>query len=83
MNDITKQTSIVTSTLASIETILSRKDTIDFFNHKQFRKDSFLARKIKIDKIFIKSFSKERNNVTNSCQSRDMTKRETLSEKEY
>ncbi len=30
-----------------------------------------------------KSFRKKRNSVTNSCQSRDKTKRESLSEKEY
>jgi hypothetical protein len=69
---ITKQTSIVINTLASIEIILSLNRTTqrfqtrsDFFNRKQ------------------KSFRKKKNNVTNSCQSRNMTKRESLSEEEY
>jgi hypothetical protein len=65
MRDITKQTSIVINTLASIEIILSLNRTTRSLNRKQ------------------KSFRKKRDSVTNSCQSRDMTKREFLNEEEY
>ncbi len=69
---IVKQTSIVFNTLALIETILSSNRTTQRF---QTRSDFFNRKQ--------KSFRKKKNSVTNSCQSRDMTKRESLSEGEY
>ncbi len=69
---IIKQTSIVINTLASIEIILSSNQTIQRF---QTWSDFFNRKQ--------KSFQKRKNNVTNSCQSRDMIKRESLSEEEY
>ncbi len=72
MRDITKQTSIVISTLASVETILSLNRTTQRF---QARPDSSNRKQ--------KPFRKGRGSVTNPCQSRDMTKRESLSEGGY